>query len=245
MHIEGELTHNIASNPTEEVNEPHPKPANGPLNLDPHVQLDHHDDKNVDDTQVDEDGQDPAPELVSSWQQWIAIRLSDVLPIEAADVSQTVHLLATVQLLMEESSSGGTLFKMHHLAVTSDGDAAGVEGARRTKPRVVGRAGYAGLKIRVIPGRHVATCDTIVKVCGADVLSICTASQWRLVPQHGIPTSNPKIGPHAGGKLSSNLNHVQGGGANPEVNRAEVGHFFGPIDFANQGSKVLHVRHWS
>ena len=113
-------THNIAPNTTDEVDESHPQPTNGTLNLDPHVQLNHHHYESMDDTEMNKNGHEPPPELVCCRPPWLVVLLPNKGRIEATDVFQAIHLITSVILWMEDTSPGGAFINVHHLTVASD-----------------------------------------------------------------------------------------------------------------------------
>lgn len=86
------LTYNVSTNSTDEVNEPNPEPTNGAFNLNPNIELDWDDDNDVNNSQVDEGGGEPTPELLSSWPVWISILVIDSGTVEATDVTKTIDL---------------------------------------------------------------------------------------------------------------------------------------------------------
>ena len=138
------LTHNVSSDTTDEVYQPHPEPANGALYLDSDVQLDGHDDDDVDHTEVDEDGEKPPPELVGCGKVRSVIVAAHVHAIESTDILEAVHLQAVVQVCVVVATASITLLRTRHEADSSDGHTARVE-IRETKERdaEVSRAGAA------------------------------------------------------------------------------------------------------
>ena len=128
-------THNVSSDTTDEVYQSHPEPANGALYLDSNVQLDGHDDDDVDYTEVDENGEKPTPELVGCGKVWSVVVDAHVHAIESTDILEAVHLQAVVQVWVVEATTSITLFRTCHEADSSDGHTARME-IRETDERL-------------------------------------------------------------------------------------------------------------
>ena len=106
-------THQIASYSTEDVNDTDPKPSNGALYLDAHIELNRHDDDKMDDAQVHKDGCEEAPELLRVrgeriWNPLLIVQLTHKQLIEATYGPEAVHLHTHTTHTVTDRIHGGT-----------------------------------------------------------------------------------------------------------------------------------------
>lgn len=121
------LTDYVSTHATDEVDEPHPQPANGALNLPTYVQLDGNHNDDVNHTQMDEDGEKPPPKLVGCWQVGSVVVNAHRGFVKSTYTLETVDFQAAVFGEMELASTSLTLLKAGDFTQPSNRHTAGVE----------------------------------------------------------------------------------------------------------------------
>ena len=90
-------SYQVSTHSTDDVNDAHSKPANGPLYLDADIELHRHEQDDVDDSQVHEHGREEAPELLRVrlkrvWNSITVCLFTNQKFIETTYRSKAVHL---------------------------------------------------------------------------------------------------------------------------------------------------------
>ena len=225
-------THYIPSHASNEIDDPRPQPANGPLDLEPNVQLDGHDEHNVNHPEVNEDGQEEPPELVGVREVGGPRVGSHACSVEPADLLHAVHLQTAAEVQVELPAACVALLLARHQTPTGDGDAAGVKGGRAggAGTGVVGYVGEVPLVHGAIDGPREAGA-----VLGPDgvshVVLVLAAPDGVLVVavELRVPVADLKVSAHAWCELGANSNQLLRRQTDPQVNRFEVSDALGGI----------------
>ena len=219
-------THNISTNASDEIDESCPQPADGPLYLEPNVQLDGHDEDDMNNSKVDKDGEEEPPELVGVREVGGPRIGPHVGPVETTDSLETVDLQTAATIWVEIPAACITLDLAGHETQPSDGDAAGMEVGRpnRAGAEVVGNVGDVPLVDGAIDSPR-ETGTVLRPYDFAHIFPVLTAPTGvRIVAvELGVPRQDFKVPAHARRELGSDCDQFLWRQSDPEVDSLEVG----------------------